>query len=590
MRDLAAPAVSRPLPAQQVRLSGGVLADRCRKNIANLFMGIQVEGLARVYAETHGSWYAEPEFCGHYLDTAAQVHGTTGSDEVLERARHLVESILANQRADGYLGTYERGLEFDGTFSVWNETLTVKGLLSYYEETRDARALSAAMRCVDRLAGAYMAPDGPDLFRSVNQGVENLCIISQLPRLYALSGKQLYLDFAVHLLDRAEATGLKLVTGPGLPAPISSIGCLKGAEMLICYAGLVDLHRVTGDGTYLSAATGYWDAVCDSQIGPTGNGSIAECWTYLDLSRLALSVPAELRPNENCVAVTWMKLSAALFGQTGRGAYIDAMERTLYNHLLGAQALDGTDFSYYQATRGRKVHATDPGQYSCCRYRGMNMLAHLPRYVYAESDDALAVNLYCGSEAEASIAGHPVTIVQETDYPRTGRVAFQVRAEEGGEFVLALRMPAWCRSASIAVNGQPEPATSRDGYLRIERAWSAEGDRVELEFDMPVGSIAGRCDDRDVVAVTYGPLVLALDSCYGVPIEGTELVVSQGMCRRVPESAPDGLTPLVRFRSPGRHLGAPVTLTLVDYASAGSVDPERDRFLTWLPIASDGRS
>jgi DUF1680 family protein len=575
----------KALPTAQVLLTGGWLADRCRRNIDNLFMAIDADVLACVYAETHDPWYAEPEFCGHYLDTAVQVFGTTGDQEVMDRARRVVDSIVANQREDGYLGTYKPGREFDGTFSVWNETFTIKGLLSWFGATGDERALDAATRCADRLAAAYMGPESPDLFLAVNQGVENLCLVSQLPRLHALSGKQLYLDFARHLLERAEATALKLLTGPMGPAPPNSIGCLKAGEMLICYAGLVDLHRVTGDAQCLKAAATYWDVIRGSQIGITGNGSIGECWSYVRAAGRALSVSTDLNPNENCVAVTWMKLSGALLEQTGQARYADAMEQTLYNHLLGAQSLDGSDFSYYQGTRGRKVHATHPGQYSCCRYRGMNMLAHLPRFVYAQSDEGLWVNLYCSSEAEANVDGVRVAVAQQTDYPRSGRVTLSVRPERDVGFELRLRIPDWCPRIAVNIDGGPAAAVDEEGYLKVARKWPSVGSELQVELEMPTRCVRGRADDRDVAASTYGPLVLALDSRYGVPIEGTEAMLGDGEAdlRNVTDAA--AAIPAVRFELPGRHGGQSATLTLVDYASAGSVDPAGDRFLLWLPVA-----
>jgi hypothetical protein len=582
MPDAPAPTLYRPLPTSQVRLSGGVLADRCRKNIENLFMSLDVEAMKEVYATTHGEMFAEPEFCGHYLDTAMQVFGTTGDPEALDRARALVDAIIRGQRADGYLGTYHEGLEFGQTFSVWNQSFTIRGLLTYYEGTGDERALEAAGRCADYVARAYLQPDGPDLLLAGNQGVQHACILDQVSRLYLMTGEQLHLDFCQFIVRKLESSAIKVLT---VAHPIGEMGCWKAIEMMVLYQGVLRLYRATGDEAYLEATRRYWSGVEGTQVGITGNGSIGEMWTYLCPARRALSLSTDLNPNENCVAVGWMKLSAALYELLGDPKYVDALEKSLYNHLLGAQALDGSDFSYYQGTRGRKVHATHPGQYSCCRYRGMNMLAHLPRHVYAEADDALMVNLYCSSTAEASVGGRAVAVTQETDYPRTGRVALQVRAEGGGEFALALRMPGWCPAAEVTVNGQQEPATPEDGYIRLAREWSPDGDRVELELRMPVGSTPGRVEERDVAAVTYGPLVLALDSRYGVPIEGTELVVSEGECRPAEAGAPDALVHLVRFESPGRHRGEPVTLTLVDYASAGSVDPERDRFRTWLPTA-----
>ena len=57
-----------------------------------------------------------------------------------------------------------------------------------------------------------------------------------------------------------------------------------------------------------------------------------------------------------------------------------------------------------------------------CRYRGMNMLARLPRYIVWKASDGLVVNLYATSTTETRFNDVAVRIEQETDYPRNGRI------------------------------------------------------------------------------------------------------------------------------------------------------------------------
>ena len=572
------------LSNRATRITGGVLRDRTCKNIENLFRRIDVEALKAVYATPHDSWFAEPEFCGQYLDTAIELYRTTGDESILTGARELVRSIIENQREDGYLGTYHRGLEFEETFGVWNQNFTIMGLLSYFEETEDQAALECTCRCADYLASNFMGVDGPDLFSCVNQGIEHSCLIHQMPRLYALTGRQLYLDFSLFLIEKLESTATKLVTIPLESVnPISTLGCCKAAEILICYQGLVDLHAVTGEDRYLQAAARYWETVNRTQIGITGNGSILELWNYW--GNKVLSPSMDVRPNENCVAVCWMKLGAKLFERLGESKYIDAVERTLYNHLLGSQALDGHDFSYYQALHGRKVHEKHPGQYSCCRYRGMSMLAHLPRYVYAKEGNEVQVLLHCGSETALEMHGADVSLSQATDFPRSGTIEIELQPAKDIRFPLKLRIPEWSAVRSVRVDGRELETRQDAGYCVIDRKWPRGGTVVIVELAMPVGSVEGTVEDRPCLACTYGPLVLALDSRYGTPIEDTEIMLEAGIPSLGPEPLPaDVWSPMVRFAARGRHRGGVRDITLVDYASAGSVDPAADRFRVWMPF------
>lgn len=333
--------VYRSLEAGKTKITGGVLHDRSIKNLENLFLKIDVEEMENVYVGEHEAFYAEPEFCGKYLDTACQLYQTTGDQEILDRAHRVVESIRKNQRVDGYLGTYKKGLEFDVTFSVWNEQFTIMGLVSYFQTTGDQAALDAATRCADFIAETYLKPDGPELLRAMHQGTQNSCILIEVARLYRITSKQLYLDFCNYIIEQWEASTLKFISLPqGKPFPFSTIGCFKAAEALICYRGILELYRIVEDPGFLAAATKYWEVINNWQIGITGNGSIGEFWNYTGGAKTPIS--SNLLPNENCVAVCWMNLAMDLLSLPGESRFADAMEQTLYNHPRGTSSWSPT--------------------------------------------------------------------------------------------------------------------------------------------------------------------------------------------------------------------------------------------------------
>ena len=85
--------------------------------------------------------------------------------------------------------------------------------------------------------------------------------------------------------------------------------------------------------------------------------------------------------------------------------------------------------------------------------------------------------------------GIEVTLVQKTDYPWDGRVKFAVQASGVGVWTLALRVPGWCRKATVKVNGTSMMLTPKKGFVHIKREWMA-GDRVELALSMPVEQVA----------------------------------------------------------------------------------------------------
>ena len=149
-----------------------------------------------------------------------------------------------------------------------------------------------------------------------------------------------------------------------------------------------------------------------------------------------------------------------------------------------------------------------------------------------------------------------------------------------GEFSLALRIPGWCRSWKVLLNGNELPRDLEKGYLSIRRVWQS-GDRLEWEFAMPVrllhanprvGADSGRA------ALLRGPIVYALESIdNSVPLhrirlkKGTSFTLgsTQGLPEGTPSISGEALisddTDLLYFEgdlplSSGRFTAIPSTL------------------------------
>jgi len=74
-----------------------------------------------------------------------------------------------------------------------------------------------------------------------------------------------------------------------------------------------------------------------------------------------------------------------------------------------------------------------------------------------------------------------------------------------------LRIPAWCPSADLRVNGRKAKAEpGADGYLALRQEWK-RGDHIELRFKLEPRVVIGDHKNEGRIAVLYGPLVLAAD-------------------------------------------------------------------------------
>jgi uncharacterized protein len=105
-----------------------------------------------------------------------------------------------------------------------------------------------------------------------------------------------------------------------------------------------------------------------------------------------------------------------------------------------------------------------------------------------------------------------VRLQQKTDYPSSGRVAITVEPSRPAEFPLRLRIPRWCQSAAISINGESVAGQVKLGDWHVlKRSWKT-GDVATLDMPMPIRLVQGRKLQAGKVAVMRGPLVFCLPS------------------------------------------------------------------------------
>jgi DUF1680 family protein len=224
--------------------------------------------------------------------------------------------------------------------------------------------------------------------------------------------------------------------------------------------------------------------------------------------------------------------------------YVDNYEETIYNALLGSMDLEGRNFYYtnpLDANMARSAWHTCP----CCVGNIPRTLLMVPTWAYAKAPDGLYVNLYIGSTVTVeNAAGTDVEMVQETDYPWSGKVAITVNPKRTTKFSVRLRVPDRTTSKlytpsprvdgllALAVNGRSMKPVVRRGYAVITREWKA-ADRIELELPLRIQRVTAAdqiAATRDKVALRYGPLIYnaeAVDQDIAKPMAASSALAAQ---------------------------------------------------------------
>ena len=171
---------------------------------------------------------------------------------------------------------------------------------------------------------------------------------------------------------------------------------------------------------------------------------------------------------------------------------------------------DGQTAAYYQAANRIKLgvlptDSTAPCEMGCssisfgplacdkvlCCIGACNRI--LPSFLaemwMATGDNGLAATLYGPCSVNALVADQvKVRIVSATDYPFNETIRMTVTPEKPAEFPLYLRVPGWCTTPVIEVNGEKsvaEAAPGKRGFVRLSRTWRP-GDEIKLTLPMAV--------------------------------------------------------------------------------------------------------
>lgn len=529
-------------------ITDGIISNNYKRLEEYFVNNISVDDHVKTYmVESSNLGYADPEFTGKYIDVCMHYYKNEMDTKALDNAKKVIDSIIANQRADGYLGCLEKGAELIG-FSVWSQGFTILGMLSYAEVTGDKNVIDAALKCGQYIANAFIGEGGADIFEAENGGSEHITVLYSMVKLWEKTKDGIIKDFIDHIINRCESSSMNIISFDNILDLMST----KGIEMIVVYLGLIEYGKVFNNEAAIDAAGRYWKQIFDTQIRNTGNGTVGECW-HKDGNKPAF-LPIEGKPNETCVAVGWIELSLALFWNRQNAEYLSAIEKTFFNHMLASVSSEGDDFAYYQSNYGQKITHTSKDAYKCCRYRGYTLFSCLPELLYYTDGYKIIPTLYVSSEYED--AG--VTIKCKTDYPASGHVEFDVTAKNDKK--LCLRIPDFADKYSIYVNGVLKEIHLDGGFACIELCGNM---KIVLDFTYApvINSVEINGDLYD--EVIYGPLLLASDTHY-----------SEGIYKNDEIKSEKADYSIVHFKYKG--------IDLVDYASAGRCDPEKDRYSVWI--------
>ena len=516
---------------------------------------------------------------GKVIDAGSLFAAYTGDPKVAERTAHLIEGIIGTRDADGYIGTFKP--EPDGHQNHWNWALheqeyLLLGLTHNALLGENAKTLKEARTLADYVIRTFSKDTHPE--QICTAGLPEAFLV-----LYRVTGEKRYLDFAANARHGNSGGEIKCASLRDWRQTFETRPAHVYVMLARCYAQ-TELYRLDGTPSLMDMSKYMRHELLrpGGGLNVAGSASDGEHFSYTQNGAGSIG--------ESCVTAYLLRWLDSLMRLEGDLRYGDLMERTVYNALFAAQDPAGRKLRYFTSLTGPRAYYGQDG--FCCPGNFRRIMAELPQKVYYRSTDgALAVNLFTPSKVTVPVSTDAtVTLAQETDYPNTGHVLFRVTPSKEAAFVLRLRIPRWCRTATVAVNNE-SPAAVAPGAKAFElrRTWKA-GDRVTLEMPMAWRFIRGHQLQEGKAVLLRGPVVYGLGTAQnadvlkkypnfsGVVVDPTSLGEPQ------PDASirPDGRS--VRARAKVEAIGAPeVPLTFTEF-----IDPTE--IMTYVHLLDLGKT
>ena len=400
------------------------------------------------------------------------------------------------------------------------------GLLEYYRLAPQPAVLAACKRLGDwlvRIASLMLSDEIREAFGAKHFASSYICWMQQtegLANLYMVTKDERYRKLAEQV-----AAVIKRRPGDHVHGYLTSL------------RGVMDLYQATGNAKYLAQCEDAWADVAGSRDALI-TGGVPEGWS-----------PNNHR-TEGCGECDWARLTLMLWKATQKKVYLEAAERTVFNELAFNQFSTG-DFGHRLYTETGLPGQGAARAWWCCTLHGLRVFPDVEASVFRPTTEGLWYDLPLDArmpqwETEAGA----LQAVAASTLAENGTVRIIITAAGTGPDSLFIRKPKWAetvdiRTVKIRTSGSAREYPAGDGYLGLERVWTA-GDVFDVKYAM---SLRREAAGEDRAAYSFGPWLLGA-SLADNPEYFNELTLENRLDRGKERAITSGLQPKRPFLVP----------------------------------------
>lgn len=441
-------------------------------------------------SETQSNWW------DGYIRNVFLVDDKAG----IEKVNEYVKRILATQDEDGYLGIYDKELRYNFNSEngeLWSKATLYRGLLGYYEVTKEEKVWQALVRAVENVMEKYpiIASSPFSSGEKFNGGVSHgLTFTDVLDKMYQITGNKKYTEYALFLYtdfsktyQSEEDVQLKNILNPNYKLKSHGVHTYEHLRPLIVAA--------YQDKDLQKALTIYLERIKKTTTptsGPIGDEWIAE-----------RTADATYTGYEYCSIQELLDSYTVLLQKTGKAIIGDDIETIFYNAAQGSRNPNHSCIAYLKTDNSYEMLGTKNGEvepdrkqtrykYSpahqdiavCCNPNAGRISPYFIQSSWMkENENTLVATLLMPNVLETEIKGSKIRIENNTNYPHENAVHFKIQLEKPLAFILKIRKPSW--TTSIISN---EKYRVEDDFIIIERTFK-KTEIINLEFKTEVSII-----------------------------------------------------------------------------------------------------
>ena len=455
------------------------------------------------------------EYFGKAMRGACLVYQFNKSKEIYDILKETVIELLNTQDELGRISTYKVDNEFK-SWDIWCRKYVLTGLLHFYDVSKDAilknQILTAACKHVDYLIDKIGNKPNQIKITYTSDfwlGVNSSSILEPIVDLYKKTNDKKYLDFATYIVNEGGIKDGNLIDiVKSRKYKPSEYPEQKAYETMSFFEGVYEYSKIVHDKDLFNTSLQFFEDVNQYEISIIGNaGTNEECFSDTVINQLTKQSKFM---QETCVVVTWMRMCAKLFLDTGDIKYYERFIKAGLNCFYGSLNYESQKgYEYYQKREikplpfdsyspllfNRRGLSTgglnffkDGTSYGCCACIGAAGVGLLANLSFVEDDKFVYINEYFNGE----MVSKTTTITINGDYFNTGIVNLNIQTNKK----IKVRIPEW--SKRTIINGKEINET---GYYLL-------GDESSFEIKFDLNIKVHHLDDY--VTLTYGDITLGL--------------------------------------------------------------------------------